>query len=107
MPERSASSAASASAAVVVPTISWLHALASDPAPSGPSRRTVLPIALKSGRSRRKSSSLAPAMMARVPSTAPFVPPLTGRIDDDGVAAARLRDPRPEFLHRGRARRCS
>src|SRR6478735_4037623 len=78
MPERSASSAASASAAVVVPTISWLHALASDPDPSGPSRRTVLPIAPKSGRSRRKSLSLAPAMMARVPSAAPLVPPLTG-----------------------------
>ncbi|CAH0323335.1 hypothetical protein SRABI128_05001 [Microbacterium sp. Bi128] len=38
----------------------------------------MLPIAPKSGRSRRKSLSLAPAMMARVPSAAPLVPPLTG-----------------------------
>ena len=80
IPERSASSAASASAAVVVPTMSWLQALASDPAPSGP----MLPDggshrARTAARSRRKSASRSPpAMMARVPSMAPLVPPLTG-----------------------------
>jgi hypothetical protein len=57
--------------------MSWLQALASDPDPRGPNRRTVLPMALNNGTSRWKSSSPAPAIIARVPSKAPLVPPLT------------------------------
>jgi hypothetical protein len=39
----------------------------------------VVPMASKSGSRRRKSASWsAPAIMASVPSIAPFVPPLTG-----------------------------
>ena len=97
-PERSASSAASASAAVVVPTISWLQAFARDPAPSGPSRRTVVPMALEQrqqpaevrfvvGSGHDGQGSLGGALGA----------PADWRVHDHGVACAGFPDAAAEF----------
>ena len=96
MPERSASSAASASAAVVVPTISWLQALASDPdaqraqPPDGGSH------GLESGCSRAEVRfASAPAMMARVPFVGTFGAAADWGVHHNGVAALASRTRRP------------
>jgi hypothetical protein len=63
---------------MVPATSNWLAAFTVCPAPAGPTRTMVLPIAASSGRARSTSASAPPAMIDRVPSTAPASPPLTG-----------------------------
>ena len=76
-PPRSHSSRASATAPMVMPTIIWLASLASWPAPVGPTC-VARPSTSKAGRARSKSAGLPPAMIAKVPASAPTVPPETG-----------------------------
>src|SRR5665213_688975 len=55
-----------------------LRALRAWPAPTSPTWRTLLPIASSNGRQASTASSLPPAMIVSVPSTAPRTPPETG-----------------------------
>src|SRR6185437_6334943 len=74
-----ANAIASETASMMPAHMIWFVALAAWPAPVGPKCVTVLPIAASSGRARSKASSLPPAMIAKVASRAPSVPPLTGQ----------------------------
>src|SRR3954452_19790012 len=69
---------ASETASIVSATTTWLHALTTWPAPTGPTWTIVLPSASHSGFARAKSSSRPPAMIESVASRAPTSPPLTG-----------------------------
>src|SRR5690606_29067917 len=77
MPLRSARTVASAIAIIVAPTIIWLHAFATSPAPSGPRWRTV-PQGASSVHARSTSADSPPAMIYSVPARAPASPPETG-----------------------------
>ena len=77
-PERSASTVASPSAMIVAETTSWLQALATSPAPSGPSR-TGVPQGASTSAATAASSGAPPSMIERVPAIAPSSPPETGQ----------------------------
>ena len=77
-PERSASTVASPSAMIVAETTSWLQALATSPAPSGPSS-TGLPQGASTSAAIAASSWSPPSMIERVPAIAPSSPPETGQ----------------------------
>ena len=74
-PLRSASRDASARATSVPATTSWLQALVSAPAPTGPIRVMVVPRTSSTGRTRSKTSSSPPHMIDKVPSSAFATPP--------------------------------
>ena len=76
-PAACANKSASAMIFSVPPTISWLHSLATWPLPAGPTS-IGRPIACSTGSAFEKSCTLPPAMMARVPASAPATPPDTG-----------------------------
>ena len=77
-PPRWHSSSASATAPIVTPTIIWLASLASCPAPCGPTW-VLRPNTLSTSCARVKSSALPPAIITRLPASAPTVPPDTGQ----------------------------
>ena len=59
-------------------TMIWFASFVTLPAPTGPVRMALDPMAWNSGRTLSKVSCLPPAMMASVPSMALGSPPLTG-----------------------------
>ena len=81
---------ASATARMIPAHMIWLVALVAWPAPIGPNRLRVLPIAASTGRARSKSASSPPHMMARVPWRAPSTPPLTGQSRNAPPCAATI-----------------
>ena len=87
-PPLAANSKASATAPMVMPTIIWLASLASWPDPIGPTW-VGRPSTCRTGRARSKSARRPPAMMARVPASAPTVPPDTGASRQSTDRAAR------------------
>src|SRR5580698_4902600 len=75
---RSASTNASARAAVLAATASWLHTLAAWPLPGPPRCTSLSPSASRTGRARSTAASLPPIMKVSVPAAAPATPPETG-----------------------------
>ncbi len=103
-PARAPSTSASASTPRIPATATWLHALATCPAPLAPQWASVPPRTSRTGRARARSSAAPPTMIASVPAAAPAAPPLTGRVDLAASPAARPH-PAPRRLRRPRAAR--
>ena len=74
MPLLAASRVASASTAMVQPTMIWLQSLVACPAPSGPIWVSRAAMVMTCGRARSTSAASPPAMIASEPSSAPLVP---------------------------------
>src|SRR5262245_2715333 len=77
-PALTASTNASPTASTAEAITSWLHALATWPAPAGPTCTIVEPIASNRGSARSNASSGPPTMIESVPASAPTWPPETG-----------------------------
>ena len=77
-PAASTSASASATPSSARPTITWFATFAMCPAPGPPTCTTFAPTVSSTGRTRATSSSLPPAMIARVAAAAPSAPPDTG-----------------------------
>ena len=78
MPLSSASVSASPTSSIVPSTMSWLHAFAICPAPTGPRWITREAIASRTGRARARAAASPPAITDRLPAAAATVPPDTG-----------------------------
>ncbi|KEY85268.1 hypothetical protein PC358_22510 [Pseudomonas capeferrum] len=77
-PDCSANATTSAITKALQATIIWLQALVTWPAPTAPMCVTRWPRACSTGSARCKSAASPPTMMAKVPASAPGVPPDTG-----------------------------